>query len=80
MPGFKVPVRGKDLVPAKRALDGAGIETFGPGRLSGVLGRLRLSHGMTALLLDAATAREAEDRVRNVLPADGYTVGPAKPR
>ena len=33
---------------------------------------------MTALL-DAATAREAEDRVRDTLPDDDYTVGQAKP-
>jgi hypothetical protein len=34
---------------------------------------------MTALL-DAATAPEAEDRVRDALTDDGYTVGQAKHR
>jgi hypothetical protein len=82
MPQFEVQVSGRDLDRAKRALRDAGIEPFGPpgGWLSGVLGVFRRqSRGMTAQL-DAATALEAEDRVRDALSDNGYTVGQAKHR
>jgi hypothetical protein len=76
MPQFKVPVRGKGLERARRALHDAGIKTTaGPDWL----GVVRLGRRMTALL-DAATALEAEDRVRDALPDDDYTVGQAKHR
>jgi hypothetical protein len=81
MPRFKVPIWGEGLERARQALHGAGIETTaGPNWLRGVrrLGVFRLGRRMTALL-DAATARKAEDRVRDKLPEDDYTVGQAKP-
>jgi hypothetical protein len=75
---FKVPIRGKDLEPARQALHDAGIEaTAGPDRLRGVRRVLRLGRQMLAVL-DADTAQEAEDRVRDALPDDDYTVGRAE--
>jgi hypothetical protein len=79
MPRFEVPISGKDLDRAVQALHDAGIETaMGPDRLLGWLGELlRLGNRMT-VRLDAETAPEAEDRVRDALPGDDYTVGQAK--
>ena len=77
MPRFDVEIRGKALGPAKDALRKAGIGTVGPGRLSGVLRFLRLSHGMTARL-EADTAEDAEERVRAALPNDSYSVEKTK--
>jgi hypothetical protein len=79
MPPFKVTIWGKGLDRTRQALNDAGIKTVGPDRLSGTLWGFRLGRGMT-VLVDAATARQAEDRVRDALPDDGYTIGQAKPR
>jgi hypothetical protein len=80
MPQFKVPIRGKGLDRTRQAMHDAGIETtVGPDWLRGVPGVARLGRRMTALI-DAATALEAEDRVRDALPDNGYTVGQAKHR
>jgi hypothetical protein len=78
---FEVVIFGKDLGPAQDALHDVGIETAtGPDRLLGWLGEvLRLGSRMT-MRLDADTAQEAEDRVRDALPDDrGYRVEQAKP-
>jgi hypothetical protein len=80
MPHFNVSIWGKGLERARQPLHDAGIKTVGPDWLSGVLGVFRRrGRGMTALL-DADTALEAEDRVRDALPDDDYTVGQAKHR
>ncbi len=79
MPQFKVPIWGKGLERARQALHDAGIKTrAGPDWLHGVRRVLRLGRRMTAQL-DADTAQEAEDRVKDALPDDDYTVGPAEP-
>jgi hypothetical protein len=80
MPQFEVPIWGKDPERARRALHSAGIEPVGPDWLSGVLGVFRRQGRRMTALLDAATAPEAEDRVRDALTDDGYTVGQAKHR
>ena len=85
MPRFKVEIHGEGLERAMVALHGADIPTLGPHIVLPRPGeepspeQLRVSGQMWAVL-DADTAEAAEDRVSDMLPADGdYTVESARP-
>lgn len=79
MQRFEVVITGKNLEWAQHALHDVGIETAtGPDRFLGRLGELLRLGGRMSVRLDADTAQEAEDRVRDALPDDGYTVGPSQ--
>jgi hypothetical protein len=79
MQRFEVVITGKDLERAQHALDDAGIRTAtGPDRLLGPIGGLLRLGSRMSVLLDADSEQEAEDRVRDALPDDHYTVGPSQ--
>jgi hypothetical protein len=83
MPWFEVPIEGEGLVQAEQALNRVQIPTLGPG----YTGRgdrkspegVRVPRHMLAVL-EAESGEDAEARVRDALPDDDYTVGPAEPR
>jgi hypothetical protein len=77
MPRFKVPVVSEELDQARKALDGAaGVSWFGASSSRGSKQAAGSSSDRVTAILKAASAEEAERRIRELVGADSE-VGPA---
>jgi hypothetical protein len=81
LPRFKVDITGQGLERAMAALNGANIPTIGPTLTWWGDNPRSVSVGpRMSAVLDADTAKDAESRVRDTLPAHrGYAVERAEP-
>ena len=77
---FKVTVTSESPVEANQLLNTANIPTFGPsmGGFSGAPDSWTIAEHLTAVL-EAGDAREAVQRVREVVGSSGEVVGEAEP-
>jgi hypothetical protein len=76
---FKVRIEGEELEPVTAALGKAHVEYFGPTGAGYESQESWQTADHMHAVVDADTADEAEEQVKEALPKGDYTVGSAEP-